>query len=277
MRDYHVFSMESIDGEVTDHGVVLDVKSIPWSGRQLWDCDAAYKDEKYYIYFSLKDKNDVFHIGIAMSDRPEGPFTALDNPIKGSYSIDPCVFREDDGSHFMCFGGLWGGQLQRYRNNKAIECGHEPANNEPALCAKIVKMSDNMLDFAEEPRDLVILDENGEPIRAGDHDRRFFEASWMHKYNGKYYFSYSTGNTHLLNYATSDNLYGPFTYRGVILTPVVGWTTHHCITEFDGKWYLFHHDCVPSGGKTWLRSLKVVEMEYNEDGTIKTIEGTAVR
>jgi hypothetical protein len=99
----------------------------------------------------------------------------------------------------------------------------------------------------------------------------------MHKYNGKYYFSYSTGNTHLLNYATSDNLYGPFTYRGVILTPVVGWTTHHCITEFDGKWYLFHHDCVPSGGKTWLRSLKVVEMEYNADGTIKTIEGTAVR
>ena len=277
MRDYHVFSMESIDGEVTDHGVVLDVKSIPWSGRQLWDCDAAYKDEKYYIYFSLKDKNDVFHIGIAMSDRPEGPFTALDNPIKGSYSIDPCVFREDDGSHFMCFGGLWGGQLQRYRNNKAIECGHEPANNEPALCAKIVKLSDDMLDFAEEPRDLVILDENGKPLLAGDHDRRFFEASWMHKYNGKYYFSYSTGNTHLLNYATSDNLYGPFTYRGVILTPVVGWTTHHCITEFDGKWYLFHHDCVPSGGKTWLRSLKVVEMEYNEDGTIKTIEGTAVR
>ena len=225
----------------------------------------------------MKDKNDVFHIGIAISDRPEGPFTAFDNPIKGSYSIDPCVFREDDGSHFMCFGGLWGGQLQRYRNNKAIECGHEPANNEPALCAKIVKLSDDMLDFAEEPRDLVILDENGKPLLAGDHDRRFFEASWMHKYNGKYYFSYSTGNTHLLNYATSDNLYGPFTYRGVILTPVVGWTTHHCITEFDGKWYLFHHDCVPSGGKTWLRSLKVVEMEYNADGTIKTIEGTAVR
>lgn len=123
-RDYHVFSMESIDGEVTDHGVVLDVKSIPWAGRQLWDSDAAYKDGKYYIYFSLKDKNDVFHIGIAISDRPASPFTAFDNPIKGSYSIDPCVFREDDDSHFMCFGGLWGGQLQRYRDNKAIECGH---------------------------------------------------------------------------------------------------------------------------------------------------------
>jgi len=273
MRDYHAFSMESIEAEVTDHGVVLDVKSIPWAGRQLWDSDAAHKNGKYYIYFSLKDKNDVFHIGVAVSDRPEGPFVAEDSPIKGSYSIDPCVFEEENGSHYMYFGGLWGGQLQRYRNNKAIECGHEPADNEPALCSKVVKISDNMLEFAEEPKDLLILDENGEPLKAGNHDRRFFEASWMHKYNGKYYFSYSTGDTHLLCYAVGDNPYGPFTYQGVILTPVVGWTTHHCIAEIAGKWYLFHHDSVPSGGRTWLRSLKVVELEYNEDGTIKTIAG----
>ena len=273
MRDYHVFSMENIDGELTDHGVVLDVKSIPWAGRQLWDCDAAYKNGKYYIYFSLKDRNDVFHIGVAVSDLPEGPFVAEDSPIKGSYSIDPCVFEDKDGAHYMYFGGLWGGQLQRYRNNKAIECGHEPADNEPALCPKVVRISDDMLEFAEEPRDLIILDPNGEPLSAGDQDKRFFEASWMHTYNGKYYYSYSTGNTHLLCYAISDNPYGPFTYQGVILTPVIGWTTHHCITEFAGKWYLFHHDSRPSGGKTWLRSLKVVELEYHPDGTIKTIDG----
>jgi len=273
MRDYHVFSMESIVGEVTDHGVVLDVKNIPWAGRQLWDCDAAYKDGKYYIYFSLKDKNDVFHIGVAVSDLPEGPFVAEDSPIKGSYSIDPCVFEDKDGCHYMYFGGLWGGQLQRYRNNKAIECGHEPADNEPALCPKVVKISADMLEFAEEPHELIILDQNGNPLTAGDHDKRFFEASWMHTYNGKYYYSYSTGNTHLLCYAISDNPYGPFTYQGVILTPVIGWTTHHCITEFAGKWYLFHHDSRPSGGKTWLRSLKVVELEYHPDGTIKTIDG----
>ena len=77
-----------------------------------------------------------------------------------------------------------------------------------------------------------------------------------------------------LCYAIGDNPYGPFTYKGVILTPVVGWTTHHGIIEFKGKWYLFHHDSVPSGGRTWLRSVKVTELEYNEDGTIKTIEGT---
>ena len=81
-----------------------------------------------------------------------------------------------------------------------------------------------------------------------------------------------TGDTHLLCYATGDNPYGPFTYQGVILQPVVGWTTHHAIVEYKGKWYLFHHDCVPSGGTTWLRSLKVCELEYDAEGKIKTIE-----
>lgn len=275
MRDYHVYSMDDMDGEVTDHGVVLDLKDIPWAGRQLWDTDAAEKNGTYYLYFPAKDKNDIFRIGVAVSDRPEGPFVPEAHPIIGSYSIDPCLFLEDDGKHYMYFGGIWGGQLQRYRDNKAQECGQEPADDEPALCPKVALMGEDMLGFAEAPRDLVILDEKGAPLKAGDHKRRFFEASWMHRYQGTYYFSYSTGNTHLLCYATGDNPYGPFTYQGVILTPVVGWTTHHSIVEFKGKWYLFHHDSVPSGGRTWLRSMKVIELEYDASGRIRTIQGGA--
>ncbi len=273
MKDYHVFSMETIDGPVTDHGVVLDVKDIPWAGRQLWDCDCTCKDGKYYMYFPLKDQTDIFRIGVAVADKPEGPFIAQPDPMKGSYSIDPAILDDGDGNYYMYFGGLWGGQLQRYKNNKALECAEFPADNEPAIPSRIAKLADNMLEFAEEPCPVVILDENGKPLTAGDNNRRFFEASWVHKYNGKYYFSYSTGDTHQLCYAIGDNPYGPFTYQGVILTPVVGWTTHHAICEFQGKWYLFHHDSVPSGGRTWLRSLKVCELEYNADGTIKTIEG----
>jgi len=273
MRDYHVFSLDDVEGEVTDHGKVLDIADVPWAGRQMWDTDAAFKNGKYYLYFPAKDKTDIFRIGVAVSDKPEGPFVPEPHPIIGSYSIDPCVFEDSDGSHYMYFGGLWGGQLQRYRNNKAQECGAEPADNEPALCARVVKMDDNMLEFAEEPRDVIILDEAGNPLLAGDHDQRFFEASWMHVYKGTYYFSYSTGNTHQLCYATGSSPQGPFTYRGVILTPVIGWTTHHSIVEFKGKWYLFFHDSVPSGGRTWLRSLKVTELEYDTDGTIQTIDG----
>lgn len=274
MKDYHVFSLDDVEnGKITDHGIVLEVKDIPWAGRQLWDNDVAHKNGKYYMYFPLKDKNDIFRIGVSVAGSPEGPFIPQPDPIRGSYSIDPCVF-EDNGEYYMYFGGIWGGQLQRYRNNKAQEVISFPADNEPALTARVAKLSDDMFQFAEEPKPVVIQDNNGKPLAQGDNERRFFEASWMHKYNGKYYFSYSTGDTHLLCYATGDNPYGPFTYQGVLLTPVVGWTTHHAIAEFKGKWYLFHHDSVPSGGRTWLRSLKAAELKYNSNGMIETINGT---
>ena len=133
-------------------------------------------------------------------------------------------------------------------------------------------LSDNMLEFAEPVKDAQILDENGKPLLSGDTVRRFFEAAWMHKYDGKYYLSYSTGNTHFIAYATGDNPYGPFTYQGVILNPVVGWTNHHSIVEHNGKWYLFYHDSKLSGGKTHLRSVKVTELTHRPDGTIETID-----
>jgi hypothetical protein len=273
MQDYHVLSTDDpMDGEVIDHGKVLDVADILWAGRQLWDCDVAEKDGKYYMYFPLKDKNDVFHIGVAIADRPEGPFIPQPDFIRGSYSIDPAILHDGD-DYFMYFGGLWGGQLQRYRDNKALENPHLNADDEDAIPSRVVRLSKDMLQFAEEPRAVIVLDKDGKPLKAGDNQRRFFEASWMHKYNGKYYFSYSTGDTHRLCYAIGDNPYGPFTYQGVIMTPVVGWTTHHAIVEFKGKWYLFHHDCVPSKGVTWLRSLKVVELQYDADGRIVTIDG----
>jgi hypothetical protein len=116
-----------------------------------------------------------------------------------------------------------------------------------------------------------LLDENGKPFLEKDNDKRFFEAAWLHKYKGKYYFSYSTGDTHNLCYAMGDSPYGPFTYKGVLLKPVLGWTNHHSIIEKDGKWYLFYHD-VQLSGKTHLRNVKVTEMTYNPDGTIKTID-----
>ncbi|MDR1784044.1 MAG: glycoside hydrolase family 43 protein [Dysgonamonadaceae bacterium] len=274
MRDYHVLSFDDIEnGEATDHGMILSVDNIPWAGRQLWDNDVAFKNGKYYLYFSMKDKNDVFHIGVAVSNRPEGPFIPLSDPIKGSYSIDPSVLDDGNGNYYLYFGGLWGGQLQRYRDNKALECAAFPEDDEPALPSRVVKLSPDMIEFAEEPKPVIILDENGDPLQAGDNERRFFEASWMHKYKGKYYFSYSTGDSHRLCYAIGDNPYGPFTYQGVILTPVVGWTTHHSIVKYKNKWYLFHHDCVPSNGKTWLRSLKVCELRYDAHGRIIPIDG----
>jgi hypothetical protein len=69
-----------------------------------------------------------------------------------------------------------------------------------------------------------------------------------------------------------DNPYGPFTYQGKILTPVIGWTTHHSIVEFEGRWFLYYHDSSLSKGITHLRSVKVTELFYDDNGRIKTID-----
>ena len=271
MKDYHVLSLDDVEnGEVTDHGQVLCIDDVPWVGRQMWDNDVAERNGKYYLIYSAKDLCDTFRLGVAVADHPAGPFVPQADPIRGSYSIDPCAFKDDDGEVYVYFGGLWGGQLQRYRDNKALKNEYLPQGSEDALPSRVARMSSDMLQFAEEPRPVVTLDKQGQPLKADD-PHRFFEASWMHKYKGKYYFSYSTGDSHLLCYATGHSPYGPFTFQGVVLEPVVGWTTHHSIAEYKGKWYLFYHDCVPSNDTTWLRSLKVQRLYYNDDGTIKTV------
>ncbi len=278
MKDYHVFSMDHPDGEIADHGMVLHVDDVPWATQQMWDSDCCEKKGKYYLFFSAKDAAGIFRIGVAISDSPKGPFKAQAAAIENSFSIDPCVFKDNNSSYYIYFGGIWGGQLQRWREGKFNGQNHEsptaflPLNKEAALCAKVAKLSDDLLNFEETPKDVVIKDENGIPIVQGDINRRFFEASWMHVYNGKYYFSYSTGDTHLICYAIGDNPYGPFTYAGVILEPVIGWTTHHSIVEFNSKWYLFYHDSILSKGVTHLRSIKVTELTYDANGFIHTIK-----
>ncbi len=275
MKDYHILSMDSINGKTTDNGVALDITEVPWASRQMWAPDATFNNGTYYLYFPAKDKEDVFHIGVATSKSPVGPFKAESSPMNGSMSIDPAVFRDNDGKYYMYFGGIWGGQLQRWATGKYDANGSKTdglKDEEPALSPKVARLSKDMLQFDGPVKDIKILDSEGKPLLTKDHDRRFFEASWMHKYKDKYYFSYSTGDTHFIAYAIGDSPMGPFTYQGIILNPVIGWTNHHSILEINGKWFLFYHDSDLSGGKTHLRSVKVTELTYRSDGTIVTIE-----
>ncbi|GKT95132.1 xylosidase arabinosidase [Colletotrichum tofieldiae] len=191
MADYHVFSTSSLNPlePVVDHGVVLKTEDVPW---------------------------DIFRIGVAVSDKPEGPFTPDPEPIKGSYSIDPASFVDDDGQGYLYFGGLWGGQLQCYqKGNDAFDAewlGPKEPSGEGAyaLGPRVAKLTDDMHQFDGEVQEIQILDpETKKPIAADDHDRRFFEAAWLHKKDGLYYFSYSTGDTHYICYAISDSPLGP--------------------------------------------------------------------
>ena len=297
MADYHVLSMDKIGGEVTDHGVVLRDSDIPWVSKQLWAPDAATKNGKFYLFFPARDKENIFRIGVAVSDKPEGPFTPQDNFIVGSYSIDPAVFVDADAGNeaYLYMGGIWGGQLQcwvegnegkghdeididgnekRLVFNSSLSGPQEPSGaGVRALGPRVALLSEDMLSLASPVREIAILaPETGKPILADDHERRFFEAAWMHRYQGTYYFSYSTGDTHFLAYATGESPLGPFTYRGRILDPVLGWTTHHSIVEFGGRWFLFYHDCELSEGVDHLRSVKMREIVYDDEGGIHLAE-----
>ena len=273
MKDYHVYEMKDTETQPRDCGCVFTLQDVKWASKQLWAPDCQEKDGKYYFYFPARDKNGMFRVGVAIGDKPEGPFTPEDDYIQGTYSIDPCCFKDTDGKYYLTMGGLWGGQLDQYRNNKWSADNKEPKDNELACTAKIALLKDNMKELAEELRDLVILDEFGKPLTGGDDVRRYFEDPWLFKKDDTYYFTYSTGTSHLLCYATSKNVYGPYTYGGCILSPVLGWTTHHSILEFNGKWYLFYHDCERSKGINQKRNVKFRELTFKPDGKIQTMDG----
>ncbi len=268
MEDYHILSMDDVDAPCVDHGEALHMKDVPWVSGQMWAPDAAYKNDTYYLYFPARDKNGIFRIGVATSKRPEGPFKPEESFILGSFSIDPAVLVDDDNKAYIYFGGLWGGQLESWQTNNFVKDFVEPAADAPAIGPRVAELSDDMLSLKEIPQEIKIVDEDGNPITAGEEDKRYFEGPWMHKYNGKYYLSYSTGTTHCLVYAIGDSPKGPFTFKGKILDPVIGWTTHHSIVEYKGKWYLFYHDSSLSGGVNHKRCVKFRELKYNEDGTI---------
>src|SRR5678815_4940644 len=102
MKDYQVLSMDAIGGPVTVNPVGLDIKDVPWAKEKMWAPDAAEKDGKYYLYFPVHDKQDVFRIGAAVGDSPVGPFKAQPGPIKNSFSMDPAVFKDTDGKYYIC-------------------------------------------------------------------------------------------------------------------------------------------------------------------------------
>lgn len=207
MVDYHVISLPSpafnpddlstAPKAAVDHGIGLAHTSVPWASKQLWAPDAAFnvKTGKYHLFFPTRDKSDRFRIGVAIGDNPSGPFAARPEPIKGSYSIDPASFIDPkDGACYLYLGGLWGRELQCYPSvndtthfNTSLLGPKEPSGEGIyALGRRIARMNDDMLEFdSDGTQEITILaPETSKPILADDHERRFFEASWMHDYNG---------------------------------------------------------------------------------------------
>ena len=111
MKDYHVYEMKDTETYPRDCGCVFTLDDVKWASKQLWAPDCVERNGKYYFFFPARDKTGMFRVGVALGDKPEGPFKPEDNYIQGTYSIDPCCFPDTDGKYYLTFGGLWGGQL----------------------------------------------------------------------------------------------------------------------------------------------------------------------
>lgn len=234
MDGYHAFSSTDMENW-KDYGEVLHSKDIPWGATGwMWAPTAIYKNNKYYLLYphSVKGNKDDMRCGVAVSDVPQGPFKNLGwiEGVEGKW-LDPCVFTDDDGKTYL----YWGVR--------------EP---------KVALLKDNLLELAEKPRTVEYGAKN------------FFEASYMHKYKGKYYFSYNAGLGGF--YGMADNPYGPFEYKGG-LNPKQR-QDHHSIVEYKGKNYFFYHWQGWNGGSKFRRNTTIEYLYYNEDGTIKEIYAT---
>jgi hypothetical protein len=205
MEDYHVFSSENLT-DWTDHGVILTQTDVPWLGREsfdMWAPDCVSKNGKYYFYFPTGGR-----IGVAIANKPYGPFKPEEQPINGARGIDPCVLIDKDGTAYL------------YYSMNAIF---------------VARLKDNMTELDSEVQRIPNLPTQG-----------LVEGPFAFERNGLYYLTYphEVDGAERLEYATGSSPMGPFEQKGVIMDQSASgcWTNHHSIVEYKGQWYLFYHD-----------------------------------
>lgn len=243
MEDYHVFSSANLT-EWKDHGVILNQNQVQWAdptAYSMWAPDCIFKNGKYYFYFPTMAKDSSagrgFTIGVAVGERPEGPFVPQKEPIRNVRGIDPNVFIDKDGQAY-----LYWSQGNIY----------------------VAKLKDNMLELASEVKVLANLPQKG-----------LKEGPYMFERNGIYYLTYPhvENKTERLEYAVSNNPMGPFKDTGVIMDESISgcWTNHHSIINFKNQHYLFYHDNDFSPQFDKNRSVRIDSLFFNNDGTIKKV------
>lgn len=245
MQDYHVFSSPNL-ADWTDNGAIVsqyDVKWVDSAAYAMWAPDCMYRNGKYYFYFPAPAKERGFRrgfsIGVAVSDKPYGPFTPQPEPIRGVHGIDPCVLISSSGQAYL----YWA-----------------------ARKIFVAKLQENMLELASEPQVVQGLPSEG-----------LIEGPFVFERDGKYYLIYPhvADKSERLEYAIADNPTGPFKYTGVIMdrNPHC-WTNQASVIKFKGQLYLFYHDNDLSPHFDKARSVRIDSMFFNEDGTIRKVTRT---
>jgi len=239
----------------TSYGTIFQPTDFTWSQGEAWASQCIEKDGKFYYFVTCQGK-DEFNgkcVGVAVSDKPEGPFVdaigrplisdeMTDNGPRGWWNdIDPTVLIDEEGTPWMCWGN--------------------------GTCF-MAPLKDNMIELAEE---IKVIDLP-----------KYVEGPWL-THRGEYYYlvyvSMGAGRE-TISYAMSKSIRGPWEPKGEIAGMAENsFTIHPAVVEFKGKWYFFYHNgnlelngYKGAGGR---RSVCVEEMFFNEDGTIKFVQQTA--
>jgi beta-xylosidase len=224
--------------------VILDLpKDISWAKERAWAPAIAYKNGKYYYYFSAN-----VNIGVAVSDKPTEPFKdALEKPLvpKGMLKgqmIDPMVFVDDDGLAYLYFG-------QGYCN--------------------MVKLNEDMISY--DATKMVTIKPKG-----------YNEGSFVFKRNGKYYLMWSEFDTrdprYSVAYAISDSPLEPYTkaegFPVLKGKGIVKGAGHHSVVKVPGKdeWYIAYHRFKIPDGNGYNRETCISPMRFDKDGNILPVD-----
>lgn len=240
----------------TKHASILDTAEVKWAKRALWAPAVVRKDGKYYFFFAANDvhEGEVGGIGVAVSDRPEGPYADLlgkpliNEIVNGAQPIDQFVFQDENGEYYMYYGG-WG------------HCN-------------IVRLRP---DFKA-----LIPFEDGEMYKEITPEG-YVEGPFMFKKNGKYYFMWSEGGwggpDYLVAYAMADSPFGPFRRIGKILEqdPEVGTGAgHHSVIHVPGTedYYIVYHRHPLGDTDGNHRATCIDKMTFDENGYIRPVQMT---
>ncbi|WP_332819664.1 glycoside hydrolase family 43 protein [Sphingopyxis sp.] len=248
----------------TKHDHALDVENVAWAAYAVWAPSAIEKDGKYYLFFGANDiqsDDQLGGIGVAVSNRPEGPFKdAIGKPLidafhNGAQPIDQFVFRDDDGQHYLYYGG--------WKHCNVVRLGGDLTSIEPFADGTTYK----------------------EITPPG-----YVEGSFMVKRKGVYYLMWSeggwTGPDYSVAYAMGPSPTGPFKLMGKILSQdfkIARGAGHHSVVNVPGTddWYIAYHRRPLDETSGERRQLAIDRMTFNADGTIAPVimtnEGVAAR
>jgi hypothetical protein len=240
MSCYHALSSHNLVDWV-DHGRILHLDQVDWAISHMWAIDANFWQGKYYLVFCAIDKvTSTFKTGLAVSDRPEGPFTNLGAIDGVEWGQDPSLFIDDQTPYLV-----WGAR-------GSILIGELNLDLTSIKAETIKNLSDQIHGY---------------------------EGPFLHKYAGRYYLTYPALDNEVwpqrMCHAVSDSPLGPYEDLGVFIGAYPGnsGTIHGSVFEFQDKWYAFYHSAWVSGSQS-CRSLMLDEVHYTDDGRIHELKPT---